>query len=57
MRKVNDAPFSGPQFSVLSESQIKDIHLASLEVLTKAAQKWRGFHYRWEPCSISPRND
>ncbi len=40
MRKVNDAPFSGPQFSVLSESQIKDIHLASLEVLRRTGVRF-----------------
>ena len=40
MRKANDAPFSGPQFSLLSESQLEDIHLATLEVLRRTGVRF-----------------
>ena len=33
MRTVNSVAFQSPQFSVLSESQMRDLHLAALEVL------------------------
>lgn len=33
MRSVNSVTYRSPQFSILTESQIKDIHLAALEVL------------------------
>ena len=33
MASVNTIAFQSPQFSVLSESQMKDLHLAALEVL------------------------
>jgi trimethylamine:corrinoid methyltransferase-like protein len=35
MNVVNSIAFESPQFAVLSESQIKNIHLASLEVLRR----------------------
>jgi len=40
MKKANDAPFLGPQFALLSESQLKDIHLASLEVLRRTGVRF-----------------
>jgi trimethylamine:corrinoid methyltransferase-like protein len=43
MKKANDAPFLGPQFALLSESQLKDIHLASLEVLRRTGAVAPGF--------------
>ena len=33
MANVNTIAFQSPQFSVISESQMKDLHLAALEVL------------------------
>jgi trimethylamine--corrinoid protein Co-methyltransferase len=35
MKSVNSIAYQAPQFSILSESQIKDIHLAALEVLRR----------------------
>jgi len=37
MRSVNSISYRTPQFSVLSESQIRDIHLAALEVLRQGS--------------------
>jgi len=42
MRGVNSIAYQTPQFSVLSESQIKDIHLAALEVLRRTGIR---FHH------------
>jgi len=42
MRSVNSIAYQTPQFSVLSESQIKDIHLAALEVLRRTGIR---FHH------------
>ena len=33
MANVNTIAYQSPQFSILSESQMKDLHLAALEVL------------------------
>ncbi|MGD9148007.1 MAG: trimethylamine methyltransferase family protein [Anaerolineae bacterium] len=35
MKGINSVAFMGPQFAVLSESQIQDLHLAALEVLRR----------------------
>ena len=42
MKSVNTIAYQAPQFSVLSESQIKDIHLAALEVLRRTGIR---FHH------------
>jgi trimethylamine--corrinoid protein Co-methyltransferase len=42
MRSVNSIAYQTPQFSVLSESQIKAIHLAALEVLRRTGIR---FHH------------
>jgi len=42
MRSVNSISYRTPQFSVLSESQIRDIHLAALEVLRRTGIR---FHH------------
>lgn len=42
MNVVNSIAFESPQFAVLSESQIKNIHLASLEVLRRTGIR---FHH------------
>jgi trimethylamine--corrinoid protein Co-methyltransferase len=42
MNSVNSIAYQTPQFSVLSESQIKDIHLAALEVLRRTGIR---FHH------------
>ena len=42
MRSVNSIAYQTPQFSVLSESQIRDIHLAALEVLRRTGIR---FHH------------
>jgi trimethylamine--corrinoid protein Co-methyltransferase len=42
MKSVNSIAYQSPQFSVLSESQIKDIHLAALEVLRRTGIR---FHH------------
>ncbi len=42
MNVVNSIAFESPQFAVLSESQTKDIHLASLEVLRRTGIR---FHH------------
>ena len=43
MNVVNSIAFESPQFAVLSESQIKDIHLACLEVLRRTGIR---FHHQ-----------
>jgi trimethylamine--corrinoid protein Co-methyltransferase len=43
MRSVNSIAYQTPQFSVLSESQIKAIHLAALEVLRRTGIR---FHHQ-----------
>lgn len=43
MNVVNSLAFESPQFAVLSESQIKDIHLACLEVLRRTGIR---FHHQ-----------
>jgi len=35
MKKINSIAFSSPQFSLLSETQLQDLHLAALEVLRR----------------------
>lgn len=42
MRNVNSIAYQTPQFSILSESQIRDIHLAALEVLRRTGIR---FHH------------
>jgi trimethylamine--corrinoid protein Co-methyltransferase len=42
MRSANSIAFLTPQFSILSESQIRDIHLAALEVLRRTGIR---FHH------------
>ena len=42
MKSVNSIAYQTPQFSVLSESQIRDIHLAALEVLRRTGVR---FHH------------
>jgi len=42
MRSVNSIAYQTPQFSILSESQISDIHLAALEVLRRTGIR---FHH------------
>jgi trimethylamine--corrinoid protein Co-methyltransferase len=42
MKSVNSIAYQTPQFSVLSESQIRDIHLAALEVLRRTGIR---FHH------------
>jgi trimethylamine--corrinoid protein Co-methyltransferase len=43
MKTVNSLAFVGPQFSLLSESQLQDLHLAALEVLRRTGIR---FHHR-----------
>ena len=43
MGKVNSIAFQSPQFSILSASQLEDIHLAALEVLRKTGIR---FHHK-----------
>jgi trimethylamine--corrinoid protein Co-methyltransferase len=43
MRTANTIAFQSPQFSVLSESQIQDLHLAALEVLRRVGIR---FHHQ-----------
>jgi trimethylamine--corrinoid protein Co-methyltransferase len=43
MKKVNSILFSGPQFAVLSDSQLQDLHLAALEILRRTGIR---FHHR-----------
>jgi trimethylamine---corrinoid protein Co-methyltransferase len=42
MKTVNSLSFQSPQFSVLSESQMRDLHLAALEVLRRTGIRF--FH-------------
>jgi trimethylamine--corrinoid protein Co-methyltransferase len=42
MKNVNSIAYQTPQFSVLSESQIRDLHLAALEVLRRTGIR---FHH------------
>ncbi|MFQ6100253.1 MAG: trimethylamine methyltransferase family protein [Anaerolineae bacterium] len=42
MKSVNSIAYQTPQFSVLSESQIRDLHLAALEVLRRTGVR---FHH------------
>jgi trimethylamine--corrinoid protein Co-methyltransferase len=43
MKTANSIAFQAPQFSLLSESQLKDIHLAALEVVRRTGIR---FHHR-----------
>ena len=43
MRSVNSIAFQSPQFSILSESQMHDLHLAALEVLRRTGVR---FHHQ-----------
>jgi len=43
MKTVNSLTFVGPQFSLLSDSQLQDLHLAALEVLRRTGIR---FHHR-----------
>lgn len=43
MKVVNSVAFESPQFSVLSETQLQDLHLAALEVLRRTGTR---FHHR-----------
>lgn len=42
MKRANYAPFETPQFALLSESQLEEIHLATLEVLRRVGIR---FHH------------
>lgn len=44
MRNVNTTAFLSPQFAVLTESQLQDLHLAALELLRKTGVRF--FHER-----------
>jgi trimethylamine--corrinoid protein Co-methyltransferase len=43
VKTVNSKAFLGPQFAVLSESQLQDLHLGALEVLRRTGVR---FHHR-----------
>ena len=43
MKTANSIAFQSPQFAVLSESEISDIHLAALEVLRRTGIR---FHHQ-----------
>jgi len=43
MRTVNSVAYQSPQFSVISESQIRDLHFAALEVLRRTGIR---FHHQ-----------
>ena len=43
MKKANSVAFASPQFSVLSDSQLEDLHLGALEVLRRTGVR---FHHR-----------
>jgi trimethylamine:corrinoid methyltransferase-like protein len=43
MKTANSIAFQSPQFSLLSESQLKDIHLAALEVVRRTGIR---FHHK-----------
>jgi trimethylamine--corrinoid protein Co-methyltransferase len=43
MRTVNSIAYQSPQFSVISESQMKDLHMAALEVLRRTGMR---FHHK-----------
>lgn len=43
MKTVNSIVFPSPQFAVLSETQLQDLHLAALEVLRRTGIR---FHSR-----------
>lgn len=43
MKEVNSVAFSSPQFSLLSESQLQDLHLGALEVLRHTGVR---FHHK-----------
>jgi trimethylamine--corrinoid protein Co-methyltransferase len=43
MKTVNSVVFPSPQFAVLSETQLQDLHLAALEVLRRTGIR---FHHQ-----------
>ena len=43
MANINTIAYQSPQFSVLSESQMKDLHMAALEVLRRTGMR---FHHK-----------
>jgi trimethylamine--corrinoid protein Co-methyltransferase len=43
MKTVNSVAFSSPQFAILSDSQLQDLHMAALEVLRRTGIR---FHHR-----------
>ncbi len=43
MKVINSVPFASPQFSVLSDTQLQDLHLAALEVLRRTGIR---FHHQ-----------
>jgi trimethylamine--corrinoid protein Co-methyltransferase len=43
MKTVNSIAYTGPQFALLSETQLQDIHLAALEVLRRTGVR---FHHQ-----------
>jgi len=43
MKTVNSVAYAGPQFALLSETQLQDIHLAALEVLRRTGIR---FHHQ-----------
>jgi len=42
MKTVNSVVFASPQFAVLSDTQLQDLHLAALEVLRRTGIR---FHH------------
>jgi trimethylamine:corrinoid methyltransferase-like protein len=43
VRRANSVAFTSPQFAVLSESELEDLHLAALEVLRRTGIR---FHHQ-----------
>jgi trimethylamine--corrinoid protein Co-methyltransferase len=43
MKAVNSSAFQSPQFRILSETQLNDLHLAALEVLRRMGIR---FHHQ-----------
>ena len=40
MNTVNEVGYASPQFAVLSETQLQDIHLAALEILRRTGMRY-----------------
>ena len=52
MRTANSLSFNAPQFAVLSESQMQDLHLAALETLRRTGIRF--FTRRPSRCCAKP---